>query len=468
MSATPRDTRVVVGSCASIAVLLLAGCATLVPPASPPAATGSVQAPRVHPASPVEGVPGRSETTSAPGAAGAVARPDPAAPKPFAEVTRGVTEMEGFFPLWRKDEKVWIEIPEARWNQPFLLTINVASSVGQRGLYGSQMGRSWMAQFRRIGNQVQLIARNVDYRAEGNPALQRAIREGFSDSLLGATPVASAPHPERKSVLIDGAFLLGDIAGYSNSIESAFRLNYAFDRPNSYFEGVASEAGQSSLAVRMHFSTSRIPAQPPAGSLTMPTPPNVTPDPRSFFVGFVYNFLALPDPQMRAAPCRSAHRSLHRGAYQSSDRGETQSEDPLRQPLAAGEEGSDKRRCQSPVQPIVFWLDQNIPVRYRAAVEAGVLEWNKAFERIGFRDALVVRQQPDDADWDGMDARHASIRWYVSAEGGSARGPHHSDPRTGEILDADIAMSRRVRTQLATLRDRAGDGESRRAARPYG
>ena len=128
----------------------------------------------MHPASPSEAAPSRPEAAS-PGAPVPAARPDPAAPKPFADVIRGATEAEGFFPLWRKDEKVWIEIPEARWNQPFLLTINVASSVGQRGLYASQMGRSWMAQFRRIGNQVQLIARNVDYRAEGNPALQRAV-----------------------------------------------------------------------------------------------------------------------------------------------------------------------------------------------------------------------------------------------------------------------------------------------------
>lgn len=70
-----------------------------------------------------------------------------------------------------------------------------------------------------------------------------------------------------------------------------------------------------------------------------------------------------------------------------------------------------------------------------------MLEWNKAFERIGFRDALVVKQQSDDADWNTLDARHASIRWYVGADAGTARGPHHSDPRTGEILDADIAMA---------------------------
>jgi hypothetical protein len=105
------------------------------------------------------------------------------------------------------------------------------------------------------------------------------------------------------------------------------------------------------------------------------------------------------------------------------------------------EKADPQAALSDPKQPIVFWLDRNIPVQYRKAVEAGVLEWNKAFEKIGFRNALVAKQQPDDADWDDMDARHASIRWFVGADVGFAIGPSHTDPRTGEIIDADIGMS---------------------------
>jgi len=94
-----------------------------------------------------------------------------------------------------------------------------------------------------------------------------------------------------------------------------------------------------------------------------------------------------------------------------------------------------------PVKPITFWMDKNIPAQYRAAVAAGIVEWNKAFEKIGFKDALVAKQQPDDADWDNMDAGHASIRWFVGADVGFAIGPSHADPRSGEIMDADIGMS---------------------------
>src|SRR6185369_10962683 len=60
----------------------------------------------------------------------------------------------------------------------------------------------------------------------------------------------------------------------------------------------------------------------------------------------------------------------------------------------------------------------------------------------GFKDAIRVEMQPDNADFDTADLRHASIRWYLdTADGALAIGPRRVDPRTGEILDADIAVS---------------------------
>lgn len=102
-------------------------------------------------------------------------------------------------------------------------------------------------------------------------------------------------------------------------------------------------------------------------------------------------------------------------------------------------EKSDPKAALSEPKAIVYWLDKGIPTKYRQAVAEGVLEWNKAFEKIGFKNAIVVKQQTDSDDFDTMDARHASIRWFTGADVGFAIGPSHMDPRTGEILDADIA-----------------------------
>ncbi|WP_457354323.1 zinc-dependent metalloprotease [Roseateles sp. P5_D6] len=390
--------------------------------------------------------PAPNGAASAPGAAAsapAPARPpaDPTAPKPFAEIIKGAKEQPGLFPIWRKDEKVWIEIPKEAFNKPFLFSVNVANAVGERGLYASQMLGDELAEWRRIGNHVQLIALNTKFRTD-NPSSKLAIEQAFSPSLIGGVPVASADHPDRKSVLIDASnLLLGDIPGYSTRLEFAYRLPFAPDRGNSFIEATRADAQVSTLTSRVHFATPRIPAPPLVPvPVPVPTPPQATPDPRSMFFSFVYSFRALPE---QPAAVRHADPRLGHFMESYSDFGDDLKANPRVHMIARWrlEKKDPSAALSEPVQPIVYWMDKNIPTKYRAAVKAGIEEWNKAFEKIGFKDAVQARQQPDDADWDNMDSTHASVRWFTGADVGFAIGPSNKDPRTGEILDADIGMS---------------------------
>ncbi|MEE8147967.1 MAG: zinc-dependent metalloprotease, partial [Longimicrobiales bacterium] len=93
-----------------------------------------------------------------------------------------------------------------------------------------------------------------------------------------------------------------------------------------------------------------------------------------------------------------------------------------------------------PRQPIIFYIEKTVPVRFRRAVRDGILDWNKAFEEIGFSNAVVVRQQTDDNEWkdlDPEDMRYSFFRWIVTGAG-FAMGPHRGNPFTGQIYDADI------------------------------
>ena len=348
-------------------------------------------------------------------------------------------------PVWRKDEKIWLEITPERLGQPLLVTVNVAQSVGERGLYASQMGPDWLAEFRKVGNQFQIVAKQFAFRGERDTASRFAVSQAFSDSLIGSASIVSAPHPERKSVLVDASFLLGDMAGYSTRLEVAFRMPFAPDRANSYFESTRAEPGLTTLSAKVHFAVPRISAPPliipGAPPLPPPTsPPRTTPDPRSLFVGFVFNFRALPEKPMaaRRADPRVGHFIDSYTDLSDDLRPDNRVHNITRWRL---EKKDATAALSEPVQPITYWLDRNIPQRYRAAITAGVVEWNKAFERIGFKNAVVARQQQDNAEFDNMDAVHASIRWFVGADVGFAVGPSNSDPRTGEILDADIGMS---------------------------
>ena len=435
---------------AGAVLLLAAGCTSLdlaapaaaTAPASSAAAAGVAQGPRnaqaAAPTADAASAPGPG--ASAPTAA-AAAKPDPSAPKPFDEVIKGATAQAGFFGLWRKDEKLWLEIAPEQLDKPFLLSVNVSNSVGERRLYGSWMGPSWLASFRKIGSQqIQLIALNTSYVASGSP-MQAVLDQAFSHSLLASATIASAPHAQRKSVLIDASFLLGDIAGYSTQLERAFRLPYSMDRSNSFFEKTRVTDDLTSVNARLHFATARLPAPPLVpGPVPTPPPPSAVPDARSFFVGMVYSFTKLSGEAM--APRKTDPRLGH--FFDAvTDLSNDLDANPKRHYITRWRlEKKDPAAAMSePKQPITYWLDKNIPPQYRQSVQAGVLEWNKAFEKIGFVNAIVVKQQADTDDFDTLDSRHASIRWFTGTDAGLAIGPNHSDPRTGEIIDADIAMS---------------------------
>lgn len=96
-----------------------------------------------------------------------------------------------------------------------------------------------------------------------------------------------------------------------------------------------------------------------------------------------------------------------------------------------------------PAKPIVFYLDSCFPEHWKAAIRTGVLDWNDAFSAIGFRDVIRVENYPACQAFDSNDGRNHCIR-YVNNEFPNAMGKHWVDPRTGEILQADIFIYRPV------------------------
>ena len=101
------------------------------------------------------------------------------------------------------------------------------------------------------------------------------------------------------------------------------------------------------------------------------------------------------------------------------------------------EKADPSAEMSTPKEPIIFWLEKTIPFKYRKPIRDGILEWNKAFEKAGYYDAIEVRQQPDDAPWEPGDIRYNTFRW-ITAGAGFAMGPSRVNPTTGQILDADI------------------------------
>ena len=93
-----------------------------------------------------------------------------------------------------------------------------------------------------------------------------------------------------------------------------------------------------------------------------------------------------------------------------------------------------------PIKPIVYYIDPATPTKWRRYVKEGVEQWQKVFEKAGFKNAIVAKDPPtkaQDPDWDPDDARVSMVRWAASLVR-NAVGPHTPDPRTGEIINSEI------------------------------
>lgn len=426
-----------------------------------------------------------------PGAAAAAAAPAPGTPPPFATLIKDAKPTSGLITVWQKDEKVWLELKPEDFNKPFFLSPKIAQGIGEPGFYGGTMisqwgrtGRAQLFEFRRVHNQVQMLALNSSYLARDPKAPEaRGVANGFSPSLMASAMVASQPHPERNTVLVDAAPLfLSDMLGLGMALQRTYRQGYALDGRHTHFSAVRGTSDSVVFNVNAHFYAANLATPQPGAPAGAPVPvvPMALPDARSLFLGLYYAIVQLPEVPMapRAADPRVGYFQTTVDDF-SDDLGRS----PRRHYANRWrlEKKDPAAALSEPVKPIQFWVDRTVPLKYRDSVLRAILEWNKPFEKIGIKNAIVARIQPDDADFDTLDVGAASVRWISSARPSfNGIGPSHVDPRSGEILDADIlidgnwARNRRgLRAQLFDDQDALArrlqfvpDGSSERASRP--
>ena len=471
----PRTAAVRLVSFATLAAVL-GVCAVPKETAGP---TASGAAPPAAAAARDRVAPGAANPAAKPGSPSPmnVTAPTPApagGPAPFATVIKDARRIGGPLTLWQKDEKVWIELPPEQLGQPFLLSPKIKSGISQAWVLGGLMsfpvngaGGPQVVEFVRVHNQVRLQARNAEVLAQPGTPEARAVADAYSNSLLGSVPVASQPHPERKSVLVEAnSLFLGDLQGIGMKLQRGLRQGHALDMRNSVITAVRGSADATVIETQSHFYTASV-GLPGGGSMPgapAPTLPSFVPDTRSLLVGLHYSLAPLPKEPM--APRRADPRV---GLFTTTvlDFSNDLQDSPRQRWVNRWrlEKKDPAAEVSEPVRPITFWIDRNVPLAYRETVRAAILEWNKPFEKIGFANAIAVQQQSDDAAFDTLDFGYASVRWMLNAEPVfGAIGPSHVDPRTGEILDADIAFegmqarhARRERTQLLGGTDGAAD-----------
>ncbi len=433
--------------------------------AAAPAARPQATAPSAAPTTPASPAAAPATTTAAAPAAAAPTAPPgvaPGSPPPFAAVLRNATRIDGPLTLWQREDKVWIELTPSQFDKPFLLSPKIKNGVGEAWVLGGLMGfpvngagGQQVVEFVRVHNQVRLVARNTEVFAKAGTPEARAVASSYSDSLLGVAPLASAPHPDRKSVLIEANTLfLSDVMGIGMMLQRGLRQGYGLDRNNSTVVAARGNDHAVTIETQYHFYTPAIgmPGLNLPSNAPVPRPPRAVPDTRSLLITTLFSLAPLP-----AEPMAARRADPRVGLFTSTvlDFSDDLAMSPrLRQVnrwrLEKKNPAADK---SEPVKPITFWIDRNVPLAYRETVRSAVLEWNKAFEKIGFEGAIRVEQQPDDASWDTLDFGYASVRWMMNADPVfGAIGPSHVDPRSGEILDADIAFEGLSARSVRSLR----------------
>ncbi len=350
----------------------------------------------------------------------------------FAAAIDGLEHTDGLFDLYRDAEsgKTLLAIAPEQLDTDFMLSSAADTGVGEMGLYGSVMMDGYVFQWHRLGDRIQLVRRNLSFTAEPGSAEERAVNRSFTDSILTSAPLVAAEEPEAGTMLVDaGALFIGtDLSDYGAGLGDRYEGGYDLDAENSTISLAKSFPANTELGVAARFA-----GRGESGSAVLP-------DRRAITVTLRYSLAELPDDGYVPRP---ADDRLGYFTTSRLDWSQPGSETPYRHWINRWrlEKADPSAEVSDPKEPIVYWVENSVPERYRPYVEEGIEMWAPAFEAAGISNAIVAKQQPDDADWDPADIRYNTIRWFVTYDANFAVGPSHADPRTGELVAADISFS---------------------------
>jgi hypothetical protein len=350
--------------------------------------------------------------------------------KPFKELIKDKIVTEGLFTFYRDttDNSLLMAIKPDQLGPYFLC--DMAKSSADGSLYDTgPMGRSFPFFFRRIGKNIQMVEKNLLFRADSASTMKGAVEKGISDHLFAALPIKSEPQDSTKAFLVDpNELFIRDADNIGYYLGQQLRLGVNFDGANSYYETIKSFPQNSEIEVKLHFSAGH---ELPGITLQ---------NGQSFFHTYHYSLSSLPktDYVPRIADDRVGYFMTEYQDYTNTD-----TESPYVRYVDRWnlKKKNPDARISEPVEPIVFWIDNAVPLEYRDAIAEGIEFWNRSFEKIGFRSAVIAKQRPDTADWDPLDVRYNTVRWMVSPGATYAIGPHRSNPFTGQTYDADISVS---------------------------
>jgi Met-zincin/Domain of unknown function (DUF5117)/Domain of unknown function (DUF5118) len=345
------------------------------------------------------------------------------APSPFQDfnvVTQGAEKIDGLFTLYKKGEHLYAEIPPNMFNQTFLVPVTIARGMASAGM---PVGDDDMVLiFRRVGDRIQLVRRNIHFKSSGH-SLDKAVQQNYTDSILMALPIVTINQMRGGAPLIDFTdIFMTDFAqlglgmvdrsrsmwykvkGFQNNVELEVETTFTGGGRRYSMMGMGSDgvADHRGITLVIHYSLMRTPdggyhprgADDRVGHFLSATKDFGATDPDSNFVRLINRWrLVKANPRAKLSP---------------------------------------------PQKQIVWYVEDTVPIEYRPYVEEGIREWNKAFEKIGFKDAIAVRWEQSGRDeFDPEDTNYCTFRW-ITSDSAYAMSCLRANPLTGEMIDGDV------------------------------
>ncbi|MEM1442121.1 MAG: zinc-dependent metalloprotease [Verrucomicrobiota bacterium] len=377
--------------------------------------------------------------------------------------------LPGLFPVHqhRDEGKIYLEIAVDQLStaseiKEFIHFSHTLDGVTDLGFFRGQFTASRVFKIRRHFEKLEFVARNTSFYFQPDNALKRAEEANISEAILASQKI-EAIDEENGRILVeaDGIFLkeffrqlksgkssddkkdqfkLGDLSKDRTRFletksfpdNTLFRVQYVFENLHPSEYGDEDVTDSRFVTIKIQHTLMAMPENDYEPRFD---------DPRvGYFTTQVTDLTS-----QSSAPYRDF---IHRWHLKKKD------------PEA---EKSD------PVKPITWWIENTTPVEIRETIAEATLAWNLAFESAGITNAIEVKVQPDDAEWDSDDVRYHVMRWTSSPDppfGGY--GPSFVNPRTGEILGADIMLEYVYLTNRIRFREIVKLGQEAPASLPFG
>lgn len=405
-------------------ILLLAGiCASLVfaqEPETPPTAT---------PPAP------------APGGASPIGRQTDPEPKPYDRViTKDAKTTPGVFTVHQIKSRYYYEIPPSELGRDFLFVSQIARNVDGAG-YGGQMVAQRVVRWERRENRVLLREVRYDVVADPSQPIALAVAAANNPSIVMAFNIEAFGKNDAPVIDVTRLFST-DVPEFSPRTRLRAR---GMDASRSFIERITPFPQNIEVEATHTYTAS---TDQPGPGAPFPAAPNVLRG-GSGTVLMHFSMVKLPEKPMqpRLFDARVGYFTTSQMDYSRPEHRAERRSYIARWRLERKDGKKDSgAELSEPVKPIVYYLDPATPKQWIPYLKRGIESWQPAFEAAGFKNAIVAKEAPtpeEDPQWSPEDVRYSVVRWLPSTTQ-NASGPHISDPRTGEILNADIQFYHNV------------------------